>query len=38
MHETGVVLVNKDDVRDCRGAYMKRIVVAAVECVSVDGG
>lgn len=46
MNETGVmlgmlgsvkVLVSKDDLRGHRGARVKRTVVTAIECVSVDG-
>jgi hypothetical protein len=46
MDETGVmlsmqgsvkVLVGKDDPRDYRGAGVKRIMVTAIECVSMDG-
>lgn len=45
MDETGVllsvlsslkVLVSKEDLRNCRGAGVKRILVTAVECVSAD--
>ena len=31
------VLVDKDDPRDYRGAGVKRIIVTAIECISVDG-
>lgn len=46
MDETGVllsmlgsikVLVGKDDLRDYRGAGVKRTMVTAVECISADG-
>ncbi len=46
MDETGVmlsmlgsvkVLVGKDDLRDYRGAGVKRTMVSAIECVSADG-
>lgn len=46
MDETGVmlsmlgsvkVLVGKDDLRDYRGAGVKRTTVTAIECVSADG-
>lgn len=46
MDETGVmlgvlgsvkVLVGKDDLRDYRGAGVKRTMVTAIECVSADG-
>jgi hypothetical protein len=46
MDETGVmlsmlgsvkVLVGKDDVRDYRGARVKRTIVTAIECISGDG-
>ncbi|KAI1529798.1 DDE-1 multi-domain protein [Pyrenophora tritici-repentis] len=46
MDETGVmlsmlgtvkVLVSKDDMRDYRGARVKRTMVTAVECISGDG-
>lgn len=46
MDETGVmlsmlgsvkVLVGKDDLRDYRGAGVKRTMVIAIECVSADG-
>ena len=46
MDETGVmlsmlgsvkVLVSKDDLRDYRGAGVKRTTVTAVECISADG-
>ena len=31
------VLVGKDDLRDYRGAGVKRITVTAIECISADG-
>ena len=31
------VLVGKDDLRDYRGAGVKRKTVTAIECVSADG-
>ena len=46
MDETGVmlsmpgsvkVLVGKDDIRDYRGARVKRELVTAIECISADG-
>jgi hypothetical protein len=46
MDETGVilsmlsgvkVLVGKDDMRDYRGALIKRTTVTAIECISADG-
>ena len=46
MNETGVilcmlgsvkVLVGKDDPRDYRGAGVKRTMVTAIECISVNG-
>lgn len=46
MDETGVmlskqgsvkVLVGKDDIRDYRGARVKRKMVTAIECISSDG-
>ena len=46
MDETGImlsmlgsikVLVGKDDVRDYRGAGIKRTMVTAIECISADG-
>ncbi len=46
MDETGVmlcmlgsvkVLVRKDDPRDYRGAGVKRTMVTAIKCISVDG-
>jgi hypothetical protein len=46
MDETGVllsmlgsvkVLVSKDDLRDYRGASVKRTMVTAIECISADG-
>lgn len=46
MDETGVmlsklgsvkVLVGKDDLRDYRGAGVKRTMVTAIECISADG-
>ena len=46
MDETGVmlsmpgsvkVLVGKDDMRDYRGARIKRETVTAIECISADG-
>ena len=46
MDETGVmlsmpgsvkVLVSKDDLRDYRGAGVKRTTVTAIECISADG-
>jgi hypothetical protein len=46
MDETGVmlsmlgtvkVLVGKDDMRDYRGARVKRTIVTAIECISGDG-
>jgi len=46
MDETGVmlsmpgsvkVLVGKDDIRDYRGARIKRTTVTAIECISADG-
>lgn len=46
MDETGVmlsmlgtvkVLVGKDDMRDYRGARVKRTLVTAIECISSDG-
>lgn len=46
MDETGVmlsmlgcvkVLVDKDDLRDYRGAGVKRTMVTAIECISADG-
>ena len=46
MDETGVmlsmlgfvkVLVSKDDLRNYRGAGVKRTMVTAIECVSADG-
>jgi hypothetical protein len=46
MDETGVmlsmpgsvkVLVGKDDMRDYRGARVKRTLVTAIECISGDG-
>lgn len=30
------VFVSKDDLRDCRGASVKRPLVTAIECVSVS--
>jgi hypothetical protein len=46
MDETGVllsslaslkVLVGKDDMRDYRGAGVKRTLITAIECISADG-
>lgn len=46
MDETGVILsmlgsvkilVGKDDLRDYRGAGVKRTMVTAIECVSANG-
>jgi hypothetical protein len=46
MDETGVmlcilgavkVLVSKDDLRDYRGAGVKRTLVTAIECISANG-
>ena len=46
MDETGImlsmpgpvkVLVGKDDMRDYRGARVKRITITAIECISGDG-
>ena len=46
MDEIGVMLsilgsvklhVGKDDMRDYRGARVKRTMVTAIECISVDG-
>jgi hypothetical protein len=46
MDETGVmlsmqgsvkVLIGKDDLRQYRGARVKRTVVTAIECISGDG-
>jgi len=46
MDETGVmlsmlgcvkVLVGKDDMRNYRGARVKRTLVTAIECISADG-
>jgi hypothetical protein len=46
MDETGVmlcmlgsiqVLVSKDDLRDYRGAGVKRTMVTAIECISANG-
>jgi hypothetical protein len=46
MDETGVllsvlsslkVLVSKQDLRNCRGAGVKRTLVTAIECISADG-
>lgn len=46
MDETGVMLsmpgsvkalVGKDDMRDYRGARVKRTMVTAIECISADG-
>jgi len=31
------VLVSRKDLRDYRGARVKRIVVTAIECISADG-
>jgi len=31
------VLVGKDDMRDYRGARVKRVTVTAIECISADG-
>ena len=31
------VLISKDDLRDSRGAKVKRTMVTAIECISVDG-
>ena len=31
------VLISKDDLRDYRGAKVKRTMVTAIECISVDG-
>lgn len=31
------VLVGKDDLRDYRGAGIKRTMVTAIECISGDG-
>lgn len=31
------VLVGKDDLRDYRGAGVKRTMVTAIECISADG-
>jgi hypothetical protein len=31
------VLVSKDDMRDYRGARVKRTMVTAIECISSDG-
>jgi hypothetical protein len=31
------VLISKDDPRDYRGAGVKRIIVTAIECISVNG-
>jgi hypothetical protein len=37
MPETVKVLISKIDLRDYRGARVKRTVLTAVECVSADG-
>jgi hypothetical protein len=46
MDETGImlsmlgsikVLIGKDNIRDYRGAGVKRTMVTAIECLSVDG-
>jgi hypothetical protein len=46
MDETGImlsmlgsvkVLINKNDLRDYRGAGVKRTIVTAIECISADG-
>jgi len=46
MDETGVmlsilgsvkVLIGKDDLRDYRGAGVKRTIVTAIKCISADG-
>jgi hypothetical protein len=31
------VLVGRDDLRDYRGAGVKRTIVTAIECISADG-
>jgi hypothetical protein len=31
------VLVGKDDMRDYRGAGVKRTLITAIECISADG-
>jgi len=31
------VLVSRKDLRDYRGARVKRIVVTVIECISADG-
>ena len=31
------VLISKDNPRDYRGAGVKRIIVTAIECISIDG-
>lgn len=31
------VLIGKDNIRDYRGAYVKRTLVTAIECISGDG-
>jgi hypothetical protein len=31
------VLIDKDDIRDYRGARIKRTTVTAIECISADG-
>ena len=31
------VLISKDDLRDYRGAGVKRTTVTAIECISADG-
>ena len=31
------VLVGRDDLRDYRGAGIKRTIVTAIECISADG-
>jgi hypothetical protein len=31
------VLIGKDDIRDYRGARIKRETVTAIECISADG-
>jgi hypothetical protein len=46
MDETGVmlsklgsvkVLIGRDDLRDYRGAGVKRTIVTTIECISADG-
>ena len=31
------VIIGKDDIRDYRGARIKRITVTAIECISANG-